>query len=170
MKQIKNNHERGLVLPKNFVESYLTDLSEEEQLGIMNSIFTWYLTDTIPEIENKMVRVLFRNLLGFLEVSKKSYENGSLGGAPKGNQNAKKKTTMVDLENNPPCLTEQPLLKSETSLREEKRSEENRKEEKRNETRKENKIIQFDILDNFDFTDIEAQKLIDDTLLKKFNL
>jgi hypothetical protein len=165
MKDNKNTKERGLVLPKNFVESYLNDLNDEEQLGIMNAIFTWYLTDEVPEVENKMVRVLFKTTLGFLESSKKSYENGKTGGAPKGNQNAKK-TTPVVLENNPPRLEEQPPLKSETTLREEKRKEDKRKET-RIEKKLEDKINEINV---FDYTDFEAQALINDDLLKKYNL
>jgi hypothetical protein len=129
MKDNRSTKERGLVLPKNFVESYLNDLTDEEQLGIINAIFTWYMTGEAPEIQNKMVRVLFNTTLGFLESSKKSYEDGKTGGAPKGNNNAKKTTPLV-LENNPPYLQEQPPLKNETTLREEKRKEEKRKEEK----------------------------------------
>jgi hypothetical protein len=165
MKDNRSTKERGLVLPKNFVESYLNDLTDEEQLGIMNAIFTWYMTGETPEIQNKMVRVLFKTTLGFLESSKKSYEDGKSGGAPKGNKNAKKTTTLVT-ENNPPCLQEQPPLKNETTLREEKR-----KEDKRKETRIEKKLEDnINEINIFDYTDFNAQALIGDELIKKYNI
>jgi hypothetical protein len=161
MKDNRSTKERGLVLPKNFVESYLNDLTDEEQLGIMKAIFSWYITGEIPQLEDKMVRVLFNTTLGFLESSKKSYEDGKTGGAPKGNNNAKKTTPLV-LENNPPCFIKQPPLKNETTLREEKRKEDKRKEEKLEDNINE---INF-----FHYTDYNAQALIDDELLKKYNI
>ena len=130
---MEKNKERGLVLPKAFIESYLEDLDQNEKLEMMSIIFNWFLNDEIPVIENKVCKILFNNLHYFLQTSKKNYENGEKGGAPKGNQNAKKKTTEttpVVLENNPPCFNEQPPLKNKTSLKEEKRKEEKRKEEK----------------------------------------
>ncbi len=164
---MKNNKtkERGLVLPKNFIQSYLEDLDQNEKVEIMDAIFNWFLSDEIPTIENKLPRVLFMNLLGFLETSKQNYQNGKEGGAPSGNQNAKKnKTTPVDLENNPHCFTEQPPLKNQTTLSEEKRKEEKRKEVKLKETRSEMNILDFDM-----FSD-EAQNAADNFLKSKYNL
>ena len=157
--------ERGLVLPKNFVESYLDDLDDEEKLAVIKAIFTWYMTGEIIEVENKIVRVLFKTTLGFLESSKKSYEDGKKGGAPTGNTNAKKTTPLV-LENNLPYLQEQPPLKKETSLREEKR-----KEDKIKETRIEKKLEDNrSEIEVFDFTDKEAESLISEDLLKRFGI
>ena len=61
------NKERGLVLPKSFIQSYLDDLSNEERLEITSVIFNWFLTNETPVIENKLCKVLFNNLLYFLE-------------------------------------------------------------------------------------------------------
>jgi len=161
------NKERGLVLPKSFIQSYLDDLSNEERLEITSVIFNWFLTNETPVIENKLCKVLFNNLLYFLETSKSNYEFGSRGGAPVGNQNAKKKTTEttettpVVLENNPPCLEEQPPLKNKTTLKEEKRKEEKRKEEKTKELEEKRTEIKQNIkitkLEEFDMFSKEAQ-------------
>jgi hypothetical protein len=161
---MEKNKERGLVLPKAFIESYLEDLDQNEKLEMISIIFHWFLNDEIPVIENKVCKVLFNNLHYFLQTSKKNYENGEKGGAPKGNQNAKKTTTKTTettplvLENNPPCYVEQPPLKNETSLKEEKRKEEKRKEEKT----KENKVIEE--IDELDMFSPLAQKLADQYL------
>jgi hypothetical protein len=162
------NKERGLVLPKSFIQSYLDDLSNEERLEITEVIFNWFLTNETPVIENKLCKVLFNNLLYFLETSKSNYENGSRGGAPAGNQNAKKKTTEttpVVLENNPTCLEEQPPLKNKTTLREEKRKEKKRKEENKVELEENIKITKLEDFDMFskeaqDAAELEFQRLL----------
>lgn len=151
---MEKNKERGLVLPKAFIESYLEDLDQNEKLEMISIIFNWFLNDEIPVIENKVCKVLFNNLYYFLQTSKKNYENGEKGGAPKGNQNAKKKTTETTplvLENNLPCFEEQPPLKNKTSLREEKRKEEKIIEEK---------VIDIDNFE-FDIYSKETQSLVE---------
>ena len=82
--------QRMLLLPKSFIESYLQDLDNEDRLEIMSVIFNWYIGIEPLSIKSKLVKVLFNNLLPILEGHKSNYVNGSKGGAPKGNNNAKK--------------------------------------------------------------------------------
>ena len=98
--------ERMLLLPKSFIQSYLEDLDEQEKIEIMNLIFSWYLDLPPIQFESKVVKILFNNLLPFLSSHKENYENGSNGGAPKGNSNAKKKQP----QNNPLILETTPLV------------------------------------------------------------
>jgi hypothetical protein len=65
----------------------------------MDILFNWYLSGDIKTPNSKVVKILFNNILPVLTSHKSNYDNGSLGGAPKGNQNAKKTTPLV-LENN----------------------------------------------------------------------
>ena len=99
-----------LLIPKSFIETYLNDLDNEDRLEIMSAIFYWYIGYEPIKFESKIAKILFNNLLPILEGHKSNYENGSKGGAPKGNLNAKKttktttkttKTTPLVLENNP---------------------------------------------------------------------
>jgi hypothetical protein len=98
--------QRMLLLPKSFIESYLQDLDDEDKQEIMFVIFNWFLEIELQPIKSKLVKVLFNNLLPILEGHKANYVNGSKGGAPKGNNNAKKttikttETTPLVLENN----------------------------------------------------------------------
>ena len=89
-----------LLLPKSFVETYLNDLDDEDRVEIMTLIFNWYLEIEVPTTTNKLVKVIFNNLLPILEGHKQNYINGQKGGAPKNNTNAKKTTPLV-LDNNP---------------------------------------------------------------------
>jgi hypothetical protein len=101
--------ERSLLLPKSLIKSYLEDLNQDEQLELMNQLFNWYLGNENPPIQHKMVKVLYDNVLPVFESHKDNYTNGDLGGAPVGNQNARKKdkttetteTTPVVLKNKP---------------------------------------------------------------------
>jgi hypothetical protein len=109
--------ERMLLLPKSFIQSYTNDLETDEKLEIMSAIFNWYLENESKKIESKLVKILFDNVLPILETHKENYTNGRKGGAPEGNQNAKKttkttqettkttqettKTTPLVLKNNP---------------------------------------------------------------------
>lgn len=106
-----------LLLPKSFIETYKEDLDDEDRLEIMDLIFDWFLGLNSKTTKNKLVKVLFNNLLPILEGHKSNYKNGEKGGAPVGNTNAKKnncettntttettkttQTTPLVLENNP---------------------------------------------------------------------
>jgi len=116
---------RMLLLPQSFIESYLQDLTDLERLEIMSLIFNWYLNEPLPTIKNKLVKVLFDNLLPILEGHKSSYTNGAKGGAPKGNTNAKKTTPLV-LENNP--ITTPVVLENKPKEKEKEKDKENDKD------------------------------------------
>ncbi len=91
-----------LLLPKSFMETYLNDLEDEDKLEIIEIIFNWYFGIETTNFNSKVVKILFNNLLPVIDNHKSNYLNGSDGGAPVGNQNAKKqpKTTPLVLENN----------------------------------------------------------------------
>jgi len=116
---------RMLLLPQSFIESYLQDLTDLERLEIMSLIFNWYLNEPLPTIKNKLVKVLFDNLLPILEGHKSSYTNGAKGGAPKGNTNAKKTTPLVS-ENNP--TTTPVVLENKPKEKEKEKDKENDKD------------------------------------------
>ena len=142
-----------LLLPKSFIESYLQDLDSEDRLEIMSVIFNWYMENEPLPIKSKLVKVLFANLLPILEGHKSNYVNGARGGAPKGNNNAKKttykttETTPVENINNP------------------KEKEKEKEKDKEKDNVKEKVIDIFDL----DMFSKEAQKMADielDRLIK----
>ena len=109
--------QRMLLLPKSFVESYLQDLDNEDRLEIISVIFNWYIGIETESIKSKLVKVLFNNLLPILEGHKVNYLNGSKGGAPKGNSNAKK-TTYKTTETTPLVLENKPKEKEKEKEKE----------------------------------------------------
>ena len=77
---------------------------------MMSVICNWFLGNQPSEINSKIVRILWNNLLPILQNQKENYENGSKGGAPKGNKNAQKttKTTPLVFETTPVVLKNNP--------------------------------------------------------------
>jgi hypothetical protein len=150
-----------LLLPKSFIESYLQDLDNEDKLEIMSVIFNWFL-DIEPEpIQSKLVKVLFNNLLPILEGHKSNYINGSKGGAPKGNINAKKttETTPLVLENNHQTT---PLVLKNKPKEKEKEKEKDKDKDKEKDKHK-------DSLFNLDMFSKEADELAEIELYKLLN-
>ena len=149
-----------LLLPKSFIESYLQDLDNEDRLEIMSVIFNWYMEIEPVSIKSKLVKVLFNNLLPILEGHRLNYQNGSKGGAPKGNNNAKKttskttETTPLVLENN----RETTPLENINNPKE--------KEKEKDKDKDKEKVKEKDIFD-FDMFSVEAQSEADKLLKLK---
>lgn len=74
-------------------------LPEDIQLEAYKSICEYAITGIEPEGCNPIVRAIFKMAKPTVKSSLARRENGKLGGAPKGNQNARK-TTKVEEENN----------------------------------------------------------------------
>ena len=147
-----------LLLPKSFIESYLQDLDNEDRLEIMSVIFHWYMDIEPVSIKSKLVKVLFNNLLPILEGHKANYVNGGKGGAPKGNNNAKK-TTNKTTETTPLVLENNHQTTPVENINNPKEKEKEKEKEKDKEKVKDiEKVI--DIFD-FDMFSKEAQKLAD---------
>jgi hypothetical protein len=151
--------QRMLLLPKSFIESYLQDLDNEDRLEIMSVVFNWYMELEPLPIKSKLVKVLFNNLLPILEGHKMNYVNGAKGGAPKGNNNAKKttykttETTPLVLENNhktTPLVLENnhkttPLENINKPKEKEKEKEKEKDKENKKIKEKDNNIFDLDI-------------------------
>lgn len=86
---------KGLVILKSYVEA-VRDLPPEDQLKMWDALFDKYLFDKETELKPHL-RGFMKLMSPTIEKSQRRYEsrveNGKKGGAPKGNQNAKKKTT-----------------------------------------------------------------------------
>ena len=139
-----------LLLPKSFIESYLQDLDNEDRLEIMSVVFNWYMELEPLPIKSKLVKVLFNNLLPILEGHKMNYVNGAKGGAPKGNNNAKKttykttETTPLVLENNHKTTPLENINKPKETEKEKEKEKEKDKENKKIKE-KDNNIFDLDI-------------------------
>lgn len=72
-------------------------LPAENQAHIYNAIFTFAFENIEVDLDGVELAV-FLLIKPQLIANRTKYENGCKGGAPKGNQNAKKKTTEVDLD------------------------------------------------------------------------
>ena len=153
-----------LLLPKSFIESYLQDLDNEDRLEIMSVIFNWYMENEPLPIKSKLVKVLFANLLPILEGHKLNYVNGARGGAPKGNNNAKK-TTYKTTETTPVVLENNHQTTPVENINNPKEKEKEKEKDKEKDNVKEKVIDIFDL----DMFSKEAQKLADielDRLIK----
>jgi hypothetical protein len=97
----------SLLLHDSFIDCYLDDLNDEEKLEVIQYIFCWKQGKELPTLKSKLSLMLVKNTVPILETKKRSYENGTKGGAPIGNNNARKqpknnlKTTPLVLEKQP---------------------------------------------------------------------
>ena len=148
-----------LLIPESLIDSYQNDMKNAEKLEIMDVIFSWYYGE-IVEPKHKTTKILMKQILPILESHKTSYEKGLLGGAPKGNMNAKKTTPLV-LENNPKTtpleiLNNPESTQIENPSRKEKEKEKEKDKEKDNDKDKE---IDFFSKEAQDAAEIELNKL-----------
>lgn len=95
----------SFVFYRSFYEA-ITEVPEESQLELFKAICEYSLNNKLPKLENKISRVIFKLIKPNIDSAKARYaasvENGKKGGAPKGNQNARKqpKTTQEQPKNN----------------------------------------------------------------------
>ena len=68
----------------------IDELEEKDQLGLYKAITDYGLFMKEPQTANAVVRAIFKALKPLLDKSHKNRQNGSKGGAPKGNSNASK--------------------------------------------------------------------------------
>lgn len=86
---------KGLLILPSYVEA-VRELPKEDQLKMWDAVFDKYLFDRETELMPHL-RGFMKLMSPTIEKSQRRYEskveNGKKGGAPKGNQNAKKKST-----------------------------------------------------------------------------
>ena len=88
-------------------------LDDADRLAYMDAIRRYAFDGTVPSKDSvsQIVYVLFVGAISNIDANLTNIVNGSKGGAPKGNQNARKKQP-----NNPPCFNETtPLTRGDTS-------------------------------------------------------
>lgn len=77
-----------------FYESFYDAISElrgDEYREAMDAVMGYALYDEIPDFENPNARMVFKLIKPQLDANNFRYECSKKGGAPKGNQNARKK-------------------------------------------------------------------------------
>ena len=107
-------------------EESFEELSDSEYRQMIQAIQNYARFGTVPEFKDRTMRSIFklvrkaidRNMERYEKKCAKNKENGKLGGAPKGNQNAKQKTTETTQNNQTVEKT------TETTLRERERERE----------------------------------------------
>lgn len=94
----------GFVFYHSYYEAY-KDMSYENKINFMESLLDYAFYGKEPVFENRMESIAFKLIRANMDVNNRRYdanvENGKKGGAPKGNSNAKKKTTQKQAKNNP---------------------------------------------------------------------
>ena len=110
---------KGFTFYRSFSEA-IALLPEAEQLAAYKAITMYALDGTEPAMESLplMVQMLWKAFLPNLEADRRRYTNGSKGGAPKGNQNARKNnsdTPLPEEQNNQETTDNQPKNNLKTS-------------------------------------------------------
>ena len=86
----------GFVFYYSYFEA-MEEMTEDIRGHFINALVKYAFFDEMPEFEDVSERVAFKLIKATLDSSNNRYaacvENGKKGGAPKGNTNAKKKTT-----------------------------------------------------------------------------
>lgn len=92
----------SLVYYRSFLES--TEFMTDEEYGrFTRAILNYGLNDTASDFKG-IEKSLFALIKPILDAGKKHYEDGKKGGAPKGNQNARKKQGGLNEENKGGCF------------------------------------------------------------------
>lgn len=78
----------SFIFYKSFYDS-IKELDPKDQVLIYNAIFEHQFYGNETEL-NSVSKSIFKLIIPLLEANNKRYENGKKGGAPKGNQNARK--------------------------------------------------------------------------------
>jgi hypothetical protein len=99
----------SFVFYKSFYDAVEGLQTNDEKLKMYNAIFEYCLFEVEPKFDG-VLKIIWTLIKPQLDSNIKKRENGKLGGAPRGNKNAKKqpKTTIVDLENNHRLNEKQP--------------------------------------------------------------
>lgn len=113
------NERKGFTFYRSFSEA-IALLPEAEQLAAYKAITAYALDAVEPDVESLplMVQMLWKAFLPNLESDRRRYINGSKGGAPKGNQNARKNNSEPSLpeeQNNQETTDNQPQNNQKTS-------------------------------------------------------
>lgn len=98
----------GVTFYRSFHEAIQEEEDPEKRLAAYEAIINYALYDIEPEGLKGIAKAAFIVARPVIDSSNKASDNGKKGGAPKGNQNARKqpKTTPFVFENNPPCENE----------------------------------------------------------------
>jgi hypothetical protein len=123
-----DNERKGFVFYRSFYEA-ITDkdvgLTKTEQLDLFLAISEYCLFGVVPELTGRS-KAMWILIKPQLDANNNRYENGTKGGAPKGNQNAKKTT-----EKQPKTTEKQPkTTKNNQKQPKEKEKEKDKEKEK----------------------------------------
>ena len=88
----------SFIFYKSFYDS-IKELDPKDQVLIYNAIFEHQFYGNEVELNN-VSKSIFKLIIPLLEANNKRYENGKKGGAPKGNQNARKYKQEETTKNN----------------------------------------------------------------------
>ena len=88
----------SFIFYKSFYDS-IKELDPKDQVLIYNAIFEFQFYGKEVEL-NSVSKSIFKLIIPLLEANNKRYENGKKGGAPKGNQNARKYKKEETTKNN----------------------------------------------------------------------
>jgi hypothetical protein len=99
----------SFVVYKSFYEAIKNLEKQDDQLELYNAMFEYCLYGNEPNLTG-VCSIMWTLIKPQLDSNIKRRMDGKKGGAPKGNNNAKKqpKTTIVDLENNHRLIQKQP--------------------------------------------------------------
>jgi hypothetical protein len=103
------NTVESFVVYKSFYEAIKNLEKQDDQLELYNAMFEYCLYGNEPNLTG-VCSIMWTLIKPQLDSNIKRRMDGKKGGAPKGNNNAKKqpKTTIVDLENNHRLIQKQP--------------------------------------------------------------
>ena len=85
---------------RSFFEAIST-LPPEMQAEIYPAIVAYALDGTPPQALSPLANSIFKLVKPFIDANNKRRENGTKGGAPRGNQNARKNNRKTTRQNNP---------------------------------------------------------------------
>lgn len=111
---------KGFIFYKSFYDS-IKELDPKDQAQIYNAIFEYQFNNTIIEL-NGVCKSIFTLIIPQLDANNNRYENGCKGGAPKGNQNARK--------NNQETTEKQPNENQKTTKKQPKEKDKEKDKEK----------------------------------------
>ena len=84
------DNRKSFLFYRSFVEAG-RQIPEDKRLAYYEAIFTYALDGIKPDPdEDPLIKIAFSFIEPLVEASLKKYENGKKGGAPVGNQNARK--------------------------------------------------------------------------------
>lgn len=104
---MENEKKKSFVFYRSYLDA-AARMTDEQRLKFFDALISYGLDRTpVQDTGDVLIDIAFDFVVPLLDANYKKYEDGKKGGAPKGNKNAKKKTTknnqkqpLVETENN----------------------------------------------------------------------